>query len=96
MRGGQLLLPQWFFWRLFRSTQESSEARVLDIIGLDAEVITAIPIDGFGEIAYVARGSRYNSTARSIDNKEIPRNATVSIKRVVGNTCYVKRTTDYS
>jgi len=86
----------WFFWRLFRSTQESSEARVSDIVGLDAEVITAIPADGFGEIAYVARGSRFNSTARSIEGKEIPRNATVRIKRLVGNTCYVKRTTDYN
>ena len=56
---------------------------------------TAIPAGGFGEIAYVARGTRFNSTARSIDGKEVPRNATVRIKRIVGNTCYVKRTTDY-
>lgn len=85
----------YFFWRLFRSTQESSEARVSDMIGLDAEVITAIPAEGFGEIAYVARGTRFNSTARSIGGKEIPSNATVKIKRVVGSVCYVKRTTDY-
>lgn len=86
----------YFFWRLFRSTQESSEARTSDIIGLDAEVITAIPAEGFGEVAYVARGTRFNSTARSIEGKEIPRNATVKIKRIVGSVCYVKRTTDYS
>jgi hypothetical protein len=86
----------YFFWRLFRSTQESSEARVSDIVGLDAEVITTIPAGGFGEIAYVARGTRFNSTARSIESKEIPRNATVRIKRIVGSVCYVKRTTDYS
>ncbi len=86
----------YFFYRLFRSTQESSEARISDIVGLDAEVITPIPAEGFGEIAYVARGTRFNSTARAIDGKEIPRNATVKIKRVVGSTCYVKRTTDYN
>ena len=85
----------YFFYRLFRSTQESSEARVSDIIGLDAEVITAIPAEGFGEIAYIARGTRFNSTARSIDGKDVPRNATVKIRRMVGSVCYVKRTTDY-
>jgi membrane protein implicated in regulation of membrane protease activity len=85
----------WLFWRIFRSTQESSEARTSDIIGLDAEVLTAIPAEGFGEVAYVARGTRFNSTARSIDGKEIPSNATVTIKRIVGNVCYVRRTTDY-
>lgn len=89
-------VTMWFFWRLFRSTQESSEARVSDIIGVDAEVITTIPAEGFGEIAYVARGTRFNSTARSIDGKEVPRNATVTIRRVVGNVCYVRRTTDYN
>lgn len=68
----------------------SSEARAGEAIGATAEIITPIVDDATGEIAYVSRGSRYNSAARSIDGKSINRGRAVKIWRLVGSTCYVK------
>jgi len=80
------------YFLIFKLSQlsASSEAREYEIIGSTAEIITPIVEDNTGEIAYVSRGSRYNSPARSLDGKSIGRGAAVKIWRLVGSTAYVK------
>lgn len=80
------------YWLMFKlsSLSASSEARASEVIGTTAEIITPIVEDGSGEIAYVSRGSRYNSPARSLDSKSISRGRVVKIWRLVGSTAYVK------
>lgn len=68
----------------------SSESRTSEVVGMTAEIITPIVEDSTGEIAYISRGSRYSSPARSIDKKTITRGSAVKIWRIVGSTCYVK------
>jgi len=75
---------------LFRSTQAGSEFSLGDMVGEVVEIITPIPENGTGEVALVAKGTRVNHPARSVDGKAIPRNSPVEIVRVVGNVYYVK------
>jgi membrane protein implicated in regulation of membrane protease activity len=82
------------FSKLFQATESSSEARVSELIGLEAEVITPIPSQGLGEIAYVARGSRFTAPARSEDGKPHPAHSTVLIERVVGSVFCVRKSLD--
>jgi membrane protein implicated in regulation of membrane protease activity len=79
----------WLLRQLFRSTQSSSESRVGTLVGLDATVITAIPQQGVGEIAYVQAGSRYTAPARSESGGAIAGGQTVKISRIVGTQFYV-------
>jgi hypothetical protein len=76
-------------YKVIQATQASSEATVAGLVGETAEVITAIPRDGLGEIAYVARGARYTAPARSETGATIPIFTAVVIRRIAGNTFYV-------
>lgn len=80
----------WFFNAMFRKTQASSEARVAQVIGLTASVITPIPADGVGEIAYVVANTRYSAPARSEGGVPIPAGRPVRITRMVGTLFYVE------
>ena len=60
------------FNSIFHKTQSSSESHVLGLIGQTANVITPIPENGVGEIAYVDQGSRYSSPARAEYGKPVP------------------------
>ncbi|NWG13644.1 MAG: hypothetical protein HXY20_08930 [Acidobacteria bacterium] len=75
---------------LFRETQAGSEFSVEDMIGRTVQIITPIPEGGTGEIALEAKGTRINGPARSVDGKAIPRNAAVTIVKVVGTVYYVR------
>jgi membrane-bound ClpP family serine protease len=75
---------------LFRETQAGSEYTLDDMVGRTVQVITSIPENGTGEIALEAKGSRVNGPARSIDGKAIPKNAAVTVVRVVGTLYYVR------
>ena len=61
-----------------------------EVVGRDAEVVTPIPAGGTGEVAYLARGQRELSAARTIDGTAVPRGRPVVIERVVGQTLYVR------
>jgi membrane-bound ClpP family serine protease len=74
---------------VFSRTQGSSEAHISKIAGVVATVITPIPADGVGEIAYVQGGSRYSAPARSESGSAIANGATVKITRVIGTQFYV-------
>jgi membrane protein implicated in regulation of membrane protease activity len=79
----------WTLYKIFQVTVSSSEAVVNLLPGTRGEVLVPIPAGGLGEVAYTARGTRYNSPARSADGKPIPQFSSVIIKRVVGGTCVV-------
>lgn len=78
------------FRAIFHATQSSSESRVSMVVGLSATIITPIPADGVGEIAYVQGGSRYNAPAREEDGIPVPAGRTVKITRIVGTQFYVR------
>ncbi len=78
------------FRAVFRATQSSSESRVAQLAGKTATVITPIPVDGVGEIAYVDGGSRYTAPARAEDGQSVASGATVSITRTSGSQFYVR------
>jgi membrane protein implicated in regulation of membrane protease activity len=83
-------LTFYFFVMLFRKTQGSSESQISQMVGKEAEVITSIPAEGFGEIAYISKGSRYTAPARAILNREIKTHTVVRIDKIVGNSFFVK------
>ena len=75
--------------QLFRKTQSSSESKIANVVGINATVITPIPQQGVGEIAYVQAGSRYTAPARTESGAAIASGQTVKINRVVGTQFYV-------
>ena len=87
-------LVAWLIFLLFNSmfkkTQSSSESHVASLAGQTASVISPIPENGVGEIAYVQSGTRYTAPARSEDGKPIGSGQTVKISRIVGAQFYVQ------
>jgi membrane protein implicated in regulation of membrane protease activity len=79
-----------FLSYVFSHTQGSSESRVAALAGTDANVITPIPENGVGEIAYVVGGTRYTAPARVESGSAIAGGKSVKIKRVVGSQFYVE------
>ncbi|MBN2492496.1 MAG: hypothetical protein JXQ29_16730 [Planctomycetes bacterium] len=86
---GMAALIFWVLYKVFQVTVSSSEVTVASLPGTPGEVIVAIPAHGLGEIAYTARGSRYNAPARSLDGQPLAQFSTVVIRKVVGGTCVV-------
>jgi membrane protein implicated in regulation of membrane protease activity len=80
--------------KLFRVTQGDSQPKITDIIGIKAQVIIPIPVDGVGKIQYTSRGTMFTGTASSENKKPIANHAEVIITRVVGNTYFVKESID--
>ncbi len=80
----------WLVGRIANMIQGSSEAKVGELIGEIAEVITPCMGEKMGEISYVFKGSRYNAPARSVDGRDIGKNKPVKIWRIIGTTFYVK------
>ncbi|HTY87422.1 MAG TPA: NfeD family protein [Candidatus Acidoferrum sp.] len=81
-----------FLRYVFSHTQSSSESRVAALTGTVANVITPIPENGVGEIAYVVGGTRYTAPAREESGKPVSNGAAVKIIRIVGNQFYVQIT----
>ena len=81
-----------FLRYVFSHTQSSSESRVAALAGTTANVITPIPENGVGEIAYVVGGTRYSAPARAENGKAVANGQTVTIVRIVGNQFYVQLT----
>jgi len=75
---------------LFKKTQGGSEFSLDDMVGRVVQVITPIPENGTGEVAIVAKGTRTNGPARSVDGRPIGRDAAVEIVQVVGSVYLVK------
>jgi len=77
-----------FGW-IFHQTQSSSESIVATLVGMTATVITPIPANGVGEIAYVQSGTRYSAPARDERGAPVANGQTVKIVRIVGSQFYV-------
>jgi membrane protein implicated in regulation of membrane protease activity len=75
---------------MFKQTQSSSESRVASLVGQSASVVSPIPADGVGEIAYVQGGSRYTAPARTESGTPVPAGKPVRITRIVGTQYYVE------
>lgn len=75
--------------KLMYSSQSNSTFSQEELVGIEAEVITPLPRNGLGEIAYVMNGIRYNMSARSAYQEEIRRGETVIVKEIAGNVAVV-------
>lgn len=79
----------WLLRKLFLATQGSSESKLANVVGIVAEIITPIPANGVGEIAYVDRGTRYSAPAREETGAPVNSGRTVKITRIAGSQFYV-------
>jgi hypothetical protein len=62
------VIAHFAFGYFLIAPQGSSEVHLRDLIGTVAEVITPIPADSVGEVAFVAQGGRVTYTAKSLNN----------------------------
>jgi hypothetical protein len=79
----------WIFGFLFHKLQSTSEGHIGMMVGQDATVISPIPQQGVGEIAYVQGGSRYTAPARTESGCAVGSGQTVKISRITGTQFYV-------
>ena len=75
---------------MFEQTQSSSESRVSSLIGQTASIITPIPENGVGQIAYVQGGCRYTAPARTESGTAVSGGKVVRITRIVGTDYLVE------
>ncbi len=75
---------------MFSKTQSSSESRVAALVGHPASIITPIPENGVGEIAYVQGGCRYTAPARAEAGAPVPAGKPVRITRIAGTEYFVE------
>jgi membrane protein implicated in regulation of membrane protease activity len=90
---GVALVVFLLFNAMFKRTQSSSESRVATLAGQTASIITPIPENGVGEIAYVQSGTRYTAPARTENGRAIGAGQPVRITRIVGTQFYVEPAT---
>jgi hypothetical protein len=94
--GGLIMaaIAHFAFGYFLIAPQGSSEVHLRDLIGTAAEVITPIPADSVGEVAFVAQGGRVTYTAKSSDGVAIARGTTVFIEKVIGGVAVVRSQRD--
>lgn len=78
------------FNAIFRRTQSSSESHIASVVGLPASLVSSIPENGVGEIAYVQASTRYTAPARTESGAPINAGKSVRITRVVGTQFFVE------
>ena len=84
------LFAFYIFNYMFKKTQSSSESRVGSLVGQSASIVSPIPDNGVGEIAYVQGGTRYTAPARTENGMSISAGRPVRITRVVGTQFFVE------
>lgn len=84
------LLAFALFNFMFSRTQSSSESHVASLVGQTASIVTPIPENGVGEIAYVQGGARYTAPARTESGIPVPAGKPVRITRIIGTQYYVE------
>ncbi|MCA9934776.1 MAG: NfeD family protein [Ardenticatenaceae bacterium] len=80
---------QVFFIYVLSPSKSSHFSLSDDAVGRDVEVITTIPGNGLGEIAFDNVSGRVKLGARSSTGKQIKRGALVKIERVTGRVAVV-------
>lgn len=91
MFGGVVIgIAAQVFFLYILSPTISSEIRQAALVGHVAEITTPIPVNGVGQIAFVAQGSRVTYSARATGEAAVVERGTpVRIERIVGGTAYV-------
>jgi membrane protein implicated in regulation of membrane protease activity len=83
-------LAQVFFIYVLSPSRSSHFSLANDAVGRQVEVITTVPGNGLGEIAYDNVSGRVKLGARSATGKQIRRGAIVSIERITGRVALVR------
>ena len=81
---GLSLLVAYVYGRLLVEMHGSTDIRQKDMIGIDAMVITPIPVNGLGEVMFEVNSERITRPARALDNGAIARGTSVIIDHVTG------------
>jgi membrane protein implicated in regulation of membrane protease activity len=84
------LVVLWLFNAMFRHTESSSESRVGSLVGQAAFIVSPIPENGVGEIAYVQGGTRYTAPARVVSGKPASAGESVRITKISGTQFFVE------
>jgi membrane protein implicated in regulation of membrane protease activity len=84
------LIVLWLFNAMFRHTESSSESRVGSLVGQAAFIVSPIPENGVGEIAYVQGGTRYTAPARVVSGKPASAGKSVRITKISGTQFFVE------
>jgi membrane protein implicated in regulation of membrane protease activity len=79
-----------FYSQFLIRSQASSEVRVREIVGLQAEVTVPIGESTPGQVAYPTKVGRMSAMARSVDGNAIPRGQFVRIVRTMGSQVLVE------
>jgi membrane protein implicated in regulation of membrane protease activity len=74
---------------LYKAQNTSDVSRKM-LIGMKAKVISPILEEGFGTIAYVVNGKRYNAPAQHIGKKAVPQGEEVIIYEINNHIFYVQ------
>ncbi len=77
------------FSYVIRKSQSSTESSAASMVGAEATIVTPIPENGIGEIAFVSAGSRMTAAARSETGEAIGAGKPVKITRIVGHQFFV-------
>jgi membrane protein implicated in regulation of membrane protease activity len=80
--------------KLMLSLQGTSHSTLASLVGTEAQVITPIPPDGVGDVAYSHGGVRESRPARAEEGVLIPQHSLVRITRVAGSTLMVRELVD--
>jgi len=81
----------YLFASFLYSQQASSDIRVSELVGRNAQVSVAIPKGGVGQVRCALGESVVEKIAQAKDGGEIPLNASVKIDAVLGETVVVTR-----
>lgn len=89
--GVVMALLMWLLiGKLLFGMQGTSEAHQVDMIGLEAEVLTPMDDARTGEIAYILDGVRYTAPAKLTHPGAAAKKSTVRIRRIRDNVVYVE------
>jgi membrane protein implicated in regulation of membrane protease activity len=83
-------LAFWLFNTMFKHTESSSESKVGSLVGQSAFIVSPIPENGVGEIAYVQGGTRYTAPAREANGKPVSAGKSVRITKIAGTQFFVE------
>lgn len=86
------VIAGWALWQLMRFLKRHENGAAPereDLVGLPAEVVGAIPLNGFGSIRYACNGNRYSAPAVSYDGVAVPQGAQVAIIAIKDHVFYV-------
>ncbi len=79
----------YLFARFLYSQQASSIHDTDDLLGISAQVIVAIPVNGLGQVRCIIGESAIEKIARSTDGSAISENTTVFVEQISGETVIV-------